>query len=324
MSAPVEAGQIYYCGKGRYRVVEQVRSTGPGGLRYALVRVCGPKGRTRPHPVMGDIPIAVYLTPGREMPPGYILQPDRSEEPVLSRPKEDAMATTATTTTTTTKAPVHAHDGNGKKAANGNGKTAANGNEKKTAPAVEVHVAPSVKKSAILKPKAKAEPVPEKKKAEPKKSAEKAPAAAKPAGAEIPTDYSQLPQLPVIAASALHPSHVSKQVTFFYAKKLMNAGGVMLCNVRNGKNLAVIQRADDKAIVTAPDPDFGLARKFVRRTLRRGGKLGDHSALIASLATPAPKTEEKPKPAAKAPAPAIKPIPKPKPAKKAAKKEKAS
>jgi hypothetical protein len=78
VAIPTEAGQIYFCGKGRYRRVEQVRETGQvrngaGGLKYALVRVCGPKGRTHDHPFLGGEPITVFLLPNGTMPRGYEL-----------------------------------------------------------------------------------------------------------------------------------------------------------------------------------------------------------------------------------------------------------
>lgn len=65
------AGDIFRSGKRHVRV-EQVRSSGAGGLKYALVRFCGPAGRTHRHPILGDEPINVWLYPNGEMPRGYI------------------------------------------------------------------------------------------------------------------------------------------------------------------------------------------------------------------------------------------------------------
>lgn len=67
------AGQVYACGKNRFRRVEQVRRPDPGALPYALVRVCGPKGKTHAHPVLGETPITVQLAGDGSMPAGYTL-----------------------------------------------------------------------------------------------------------------------------------------------------------------------------------------------------------------------------------------------------------
>lgn len=71
-TTPVAAGQIYRTKHG-YRLVEQIRNTGGTGLRYALLRPCGPKGRTVPHPILGETPITSYLSPDGSLAPGYVL-----------------------------------------------------------------------------------------------------------------------------------------------------------------------------------------------------------------------------------------------------------
>lgn len=75
-----KSGQIYRSRHGHHVKVYQVRETGriagrAGGLRYALLRPCGPGGRVHSHPVLGEDYVTAYLTPDGEMPPGY----ERSE-----------------------------------------------------------------------------------------------------------------------------------------------------------------------------------------------------------------------------------------------------
>ena len=80
-----KAGQVYKAGPRAHVRVEQVRSTGGTGLKYALARRCDPTGtKTKPsrflsgvNPVTGErfnIPITIYLMPDGEMPPGYTLK----------------------------------------------------------------------------------------------------------------------------------------------------------------------------------------------------------------------------------------------------------
>jgi hypothetical protein len=105
---PVEAGQVYACGKGRFRRVEQVRETGHlrgggGGLKYALVRVCGPKGRTHDHPFLKDDPITVFLLPDGSMPAGYLLTQGEPEPDAPQPEKSTTMSANAPTPTTEAK-----------------------------------------------------------------------------------------------------------------------------------------------------------------------------------------------------------------------------
>ena len=108
---PVEAGQIYACGKSRYRRVDQVRETGrlrdrAGGLKYALVRVCGPRGRTHAHPYLKDDPITVFLLPDGSMPPGYLLTQGEPEPDAPEPGRSTSMSANPTTTPTTEEKPV--------------------------------------------------------------------------------------------------------------------------------------------------------------------------------------------------------------------------
>lgn len=67
------AGQVYRSGKGRHLRVEQVRQSGGGGIAYALARRCGPGGKCHGHPILGEVPITIYLTPDGSLPTGYEL-----------------------------------------------------------------------------------------------------------------------------------------------------------------------------------------------------------------------------------------------------------
>ena len=156
---PAEAGQIYACGKGRFRRVEQIRETGHlrnggGGLKYALVRICGPRGRTHPHPFLKDDPITVSLLPDGSMPPGYLLT-QGEPEPDAPEPGRSTPMSANPTPTPTTEAKHSTKLSEEIANATHGGKTPVTV-EKKSAKA------PSAKKAKAVKPKQAAAPKKEK------------------------------------------------------------------------------------------------------------------------------------------------------------------